>query len=80
MTIQKFEQIKSSIELAKTRRDRAEGAKQKIEESWKKEFGISTQEEVENKINELETEIESDKKERDKLMDKLDKMQDWDSL
>lgn len=80
MTTQKFEQIKQSIVSATKKRDMAEGAKQKIEEEWSKSYGISTQDEVENKLSELESEIENDKEKRDKLMEKLDKVTDWNLL
>jgi uncharacterized protein YpuA (DUF1002 family) len=80
MTSQKFEEIKSSIASATKKRDMAEGAKQKIVENWSKEYGISTQEEVETKLSELENEIEADKEKRDKLMKKLEDSADWDSL
>ena len=58
----------------------AEGAKQKIVEEWSKSYGITTQEEVESKLSELESEIEADKKKRDKLMTKLDGITDWSQL
>jgi transcriptional regulator NrdR family protein len=80
MTIAKFESIKNSIVSATKKRDMAEGAKQKIVEEWKKSFDISTQEEVESKLIELESEIESDKEKRDKLMTKLDAVTDWSQL
>jgi len=80
MTIQKFEQIKSSIVSATKKRDMAEGAKQKIVEEWKKDYSIFTQEEVESKLSELEAEIEADKKKRDSLMTKLDAVTDWENM
>jgi len=80
MTIQKFEQIKSSIVSATKKRDMAEGAKQKIVESWQKDYSITSQEEVESKLSELESEIEKDKNQRDKLMVKLDGITDWSQL
>jgi hypothetical protein len=58
----------------------AEGAKQKIEEQWKKDFSIDTQEDVESKIVELNDEIGIDKKSREKLFIKLEAVADWDSL
>jgi len=80
MTIAKFESIKQSIASATKKRDMAEGAKQKIVESWLKDYSISTQEEVESKLAELESEIESDKEKRDKLMIKLNAVTDWENM
>lgn len=80
MTSQKFEEIKNSIASATKKRDMAEGAKQKIVESWSRDYDISTQEEVEAKLSELEKEIESDKNKKNKLMEKLEASADWDSL
>lgn len=80
MTSKEFEIIKEKIVSATKKRDMAEGAKQKIVESWSKDYSISTQEEVENKLTELESEIETDKEKRDRLMEKLDKVADWNSI
>jgi len=80
MTSQKFEEIKSSIVSATKKRDMAEGAKNKITENWQKEFSISSQEEVETKLADLEKEIEADKIKRNKLMEKLESSADWSSL
>jgi hypothetical protein len=80
MTTKEFESIKEKITSATKKRDMAEGAKNKITESWSKEFGITTQEEVETKLEELEKDIEADKEKRDKLMKKLYESADWDSL
>jgi hypothetical protein len=80
MTSKEFEQIKSTIESSKKKLNMAEGAKQKIEEQWKREFSIDTQEEVESKIKELNGEIEIDKKSREKLFSKLESVVDWSNL
>jgi DNA repair exonuclease SbcCD ATPase subunit len=79
MTPERFSQIKKSIETAKTNRDKAEGAKQKIEEQWKEEYNIDSLEDAENKIKELEEEIESDKKKLEKMYSQLEKITDWES-
>jgi len=80
MTVAKFESIKQSITSATKKRDMAEGAKQKIVESWQRDYSITSQEEVESKLTELESEIEKDKTTRDKLMAKLDAVTDWSQL
>jgi DNA repair exonuclease SbcCD ATPase subunit len=77
MTPERFSQIKKSIEIAKTNRDKAEGAKQKIEEQWKSDYDLDSLEEAENKIKELEEEIDSDKKKLEKMYAQLEKVTDW---
>jgi len=80
MTTSEFESIKNKILVATKKRDMAEGAKQKIIENWEKSYNISTQEEVEIKLDELKKEISIDKEKRDKLMSKLESVTDWNSL
>jgi hypothetical protein len=65
---------------ATKKRDMAEGAKNKIIESWSRDYNISTQEEVEAKLSDLEKDIEADKIKRNKLMEKLEASADWSSL
>ncbi len=80
MTTKEFEEIKNKIISATKKRDMAEGAKQKIEEQWLKDFKLSSSEEVEERIKELEGQIEEDKSKRNQLYSKLEKVCDWDSL
>jgi hypothetical protein len=80
MTTKEFESIKEKITSATKKRDMAEGAKNKIIELWERDYSITTQEEVETKLEELEKEIEKDKATRDKLFAKLEASAEWDSL
>jgi hypothetical protein len=80
MTPEKFASIKKSIESAKEKKARAEGALAKIEESWLSEFEINNIDEAKEKVNELETEIESDKKKLEKQYSQLEKIVDWDNV
>jgi hypothetical protein len=77
MTVEKFNAIKQKIEQAKSSKDRAIGAKQKIEENWKKE-GINSIEEAEEKIIELEKDIANDKTILEKQYKKLETLTNWD--
>jgi hypothetical protein len=52
----------------------------KIEESWLSEFEINNIDEVKEKVKELETEIESDKKKLEKQYEKLEAITDWSAL
>ena len=78
MTPQEFASIKQKIEQAKSSRDRAEGAKQKIEESWASEFEVNNLEEAESKIADYDTEINADKAKLDKYYSQLEKVTSWD--
>jgi len=80
MTPTKFAEIKQSIQEAKKRSDMAEGAKQKIEENWSKEFEVNSLEEAESKIKDMEKEISSDKEKLEKMYNKLEASVGWDNL
>ena len=71
MTAQEFTQIKSKIDSAKEKKARAEGALAKIEEQWKRDYGINSIDEAEEKIKSLDAEIEKDKEKFN--------MNDWDN-
>jgi hypothetical protein len=52
----------------------------KIEESWLSEFEINNIDEAKEKVKELETEIESDKKKLEKQYSALEKITSWDEI
>jgi hypothetical protein len=52
----------------------------KIEESWLSEFEINNIDEAKEKVKELETEIESDKKKLERQYLQLEKIVDWDNV
>jgi hypothetical protein len=80
MNEKQFQDIKDKIKSAEQKKDRAEGALERLKKSWKDEFGFTTIEEVEEKIAELETTIADDEKKLKKNEDKLESMVDWDSI
>jgi hypothetical protein len=80
MTSAKFAEIKQQITDAKKRSDMAEGAKQKIEENWLKEFKVNSLEEAKSKIKDMEKEISSDKEKLEKMYSKLEASAEWDNL
>jgi hypothetical protein len=80
MTPVKFAEIKQQITDAKKRSDMAEGAKQKIEENWLKEFEVNSLEEAKSKINDMEKEISNDKEKLEKMYSKLEASAEWNSL
>jgi len=80
VTTSEYEEIKKKIKRANEAAIRAEGSIEQIKQQWKKDFGIISVEEAEEKITELKKEIESLKEERDKLMKKLEDITDWDAI
>jgi predicted RNase H-like nuclease (RuvC/YqgF family) len=80
MKIADFEKLKEKIEESKARRSRAEGALEQAMERLKKEFGCSTIEEAEAKIETLNAELDNDEAELSALLDKIEKAVDWKSL
>jgi hypothetical protein len=82
MTVQKFEQIRSSIESAKKKSTMAEGRKQSIEEKLLKDFDIEGDiaTEVEARLEKDKKSIDKDKKEREKLYNELEECADWDGV
>jgi len=80
MTPAKFAEIKQQIQDAKKRSDMAEGAKNKIEENWSKEFSVNSLEEAESKVKDMEKEISSDKEKLEKMYNKLEASAEWNSL
>lgn len=80
MTTTEFQDIKDKIENAKQNKARAEGAIQKIEEQWEKEFGVKNLKQAEAKLSELQEAVESDETKLSDLEKELFEMADWDAL
>ena len=80
MKIADFEKRKEKIEESKAKRARAEGALEQAMERLKKEFGCSTVEEAESKIEALNAELDKDEAELAALLDKIEKAVDWDAV
>lgn len=53
-----IENIKARIDRLKSEKARAEGQKQNIEETWQRDFGVSTLEEAEALMEKMEKELE----------------------
>jgi hypothetical protein len=75
-----FAKIKQQITDAKKRSDMAEGAKQKIEENWLKEFEVNSLEEAESKVKDMKKEISSDKEKLEKMYNKLEVSASWEDM
>lgn len=80
MQISDFEELKKKIENAKTRKAKAEGALEQAMTRLKDEFGCSTVEAAEEKLKQLQTEIDNDEIKLDSMLRSLDNSIDWNSL
>lgn len=71
---QDINSIKTRIERLKTEKARAEGQKQSIEESWKRDFNISTLEEAEALKVKMEQELADVKADQEKYLMEADRL------
>lgn len=71
---QDINSIKTRIERLKTEKARAEGQKQSIEESWKRDFNISTLEEAEALKAKMEQELADVKADQEKYLMEADRL------
>lgn len=69
-----LENIKSRIDTLKSEKARAEGQKQTIEETWKRDFSVSTLEEAEDLMAKMEKELEDSKAAQEKYLAAADKL------
>jgi predicted transcriptional regulator len=71
MTDNEFLQLKQKIERKKAESQKAEGVIEQIKSDWQKQYGISTLEEAEKKLSEMDQQIETKQKRLDTLQEKL---------
>ena len=71
---QDINSIKARIDRLKTEKARAEGQKQSIEESWKRDFNISTLEEAEALKAKMERELADIQAEQARYLEEADKL------
>lgn len=79
MTVKDFLALKEKIETAKTNKARAEGVKAKIEEEIKAEYDIGM-DQIEDKISELKNELTSLDENKNKLVEKLEALCNWEDI
>ncbi len=80
MTVQDLENIKDKIETAKETRDKAKGAKDRIELQLKNDFEITDIHTADEKAEEMKSSIEQNEKKRDKFTEQLQDLADWESV
>jgi len=67
-----MENIKNRIDELKNRKARAEGQKSSIEDSWKRDYNISTLEEAEDLKASMEKELDEVQAEQEKYLAEAD--------
>lgn len=80
LTISDIEDIQEKIDQAKERKARKEGEKAKIEEGWKKDFGVESLEHAKAKREEKKKERDKAARTLDDALKELSEMADWDEL
>ena len=80
MNIDDFKKLKDKLEAAKQKKAKAEGFIEATLKKLKEEFGCSSLEEAEKKLESLNAQIEKEEKQLDKLLDKIDKAVEWDKI
>lgn len=69
-----IESIKERIDNLKAEKARAEGQKQTIEETWKRDFNVSTLEEAEDLMDKMQKELEDYKTAQEEYLSAADKL------
>ena len=80
MKTSEMERIKDLIKTAELEQAKTQGVKDNIKSDWKKKYGFETLEEAKEKLEELSAEVEKNEKKKEKLMNELNKSQDWDKI
>ena len=77
MTPKEFQEISDKVEAGKETKARAEGARAKILEQFKRDYDIDNLEKAEEMETALSDEIAEDKKKLNNLYSKLEQVTDW---
>lgn len=80
MSVDEFENIKQKVNKVKEASIRAKGVSDRILSQWKTEFEVNSEEECESKMETLKDEIEKDEEKKEKTMNRLENLADWDSI
>ncbi len=69
-----LENIKARIDKLKNEKARAEGQKQTIEETWKRDFNVSTLEEAEELMDNMQKELDDYKAAQEEYLSAADEL------
>ena len=80
MTVDRISKIKETLKALSEKKAKAEGANENYLNQLKKEFGITSIEEAESKIEELQNNLRIKEKRLKTTGDKIEEITDWDEL
>jgi uncharacterized protein YPO0396 len=80
ITVGELTALKNKIDSAKTRKARAEGQMEKIEEGWKRDFGVEGRDAAEAKLKSLREDVAKDEERLNKLLKEIEEAAPWDKL
>ncbi|MBR4407763.1 MAG: hypothetical protein IKT27_05565 [Clostridia bacterium] len=69
-----IENVKARIDRLKNERSEAEGKKKAIEETWQRDYNVSTLEEAEELKDKIEKELEDNRAAQEEYLDAADKL------
>lgn len=80
MDVKTFESIKDKITVLETKKSKAEWALESLVESWKKDFGVSTVEELREKLEKWKAELATIEGSIESLYAELASLTNWAAL
>lgn len=80
MNVRKVEEINELISKAEIASAKSQGQMESIKAEWKKLYGTDDENEIKNKLQELETEEQKTVERQEVLYEKLVNAYDWETL
>ena len=80
MNVRKVEEINELISKAEIASAKSQGQMEAIKAEWKKLYGTDDENEIQNKLQELETEEQKTVERQEVLYEKLVNAYDWETL
>lgn len=80
MELKEVERIKDLIDKNEIEKAKAQGVKESIKKQWKEKFGTDDVDEIKNKLQEMQGELDNSNKRLETLSNKLFNSYDWDKL
>lgn len=80
MNVRKVEEINELISKAEIASAKSQGQMEAIKAEWKKLYGTDNENEIKNKLQELETEEQKTVERQEVLYEKLVNAYDWETL
>ncbi len=80
MELKEVERIKDLINKNEIEKAKAQGVRESIKKQWKEKFGTDDVNEIKEKLQEMQSELENSNKRLQTLENKLFSSYDWDKL